>query len=492
MAQIMLIWQRLILRILHTRMLFTSFAWLVFLPLVFAGWRLLPATYRKYWLLAASYFFYMYGEWWFGILLLLTTITDWYAALRVERATTLRARKSWLALSVVSNIGVLAGFKYSAFFWNTALWLGGGHNYDFITAIAVPAGLSFYTFQSLAYVIDVYRRQTAAEKSVWQFALFVSFFPQLVAGPVERYTPLNSQLTTPKPLDAKALGKAGRLMLWGFVKKTVIADRLATFVDPLFAAPENFGALTLALGGFLFAVQVYCDFSGYTDIATGTARLFGVELMLNWKRPLLARSLHAFWQRNHISMTTWFRDYVYKPLGGSRAAAWRVQLNLLLTFLISGLWHGASWTFVIWGGLHGVVYLLERMVLKRVHFGTASPLLRLPGWLWLIGFHSLSLIAFRAGTMDVLQCYYTGILHGSWSAAAAWQELRLLNDLFPWMLALGGIALLFAKELQEEYGWLRSHRAYAGVMRPAFYVGLFVLLFLVGEFGAKPFIYFAF
>ncbi len=474
-----------------TQMLFTSLAWLIFLPLVFTGWRLIPARWKMHWLLAASYFFYMYGEWWFGGLLLLTTVVDWYAALRIEAAATLRTRKSWLLASVLSNIGVLAAFKYSAFFWNTGVWLGGGQSTDFIAAIAVPAGLSFYTFQSMSYTIDVYRKQTTAEKSVFQFALFVSFFPQLVAGPVERYSHLNQQLKQPKPPDTSALGHAGRLMLWGFFKKIAIADRLATYVDPLFATPENFGALTLLLGGFLFAVQVYCDFSGYTDIATGTARLFGVELMLNWKRPLLSRSLHEFWQRNHISMTTWFRDYVFIPLGGSRTHAWRVQVNLLLTFLISGLWHGASWAFVIWGALHGFAYLIERVVMKRLHTSSHA-WLRLPGWVWLIVFHSVSIIAFRAGNLDVLQSYVGRMVSASWSFWGAVRELRALHDLFPLLVAGGMIVLLFGKELAEERGWLRHRRDFTTVLRPVFYVILFVVLFLVGEFGVRPFIYFSF
>ncbi|MGL5889926.1 MAG: MBOAT family O-acyltransferase, partial [Bacteroidia bacterium] len=362
---------------------------------------------------------------------------------------------------------------------------------DFISNFIVPAGLSFYTFQSLSYTIDVYRGIIAAEKNAMRFALFVSFFPQLVAGPVERYSHLSGQLAHPKVLTNDALASAGRIMIWGFFKKIAIADRLSAYVDPLFAAPENFGGLTLALGGLVFVVQVYCDFSGYTDIATGTARLFGVELMLNYRRSLLSRSLHEFWQRNHISMTNWFRDYVYRPLGGNRAAPWRVQFNLLLTFLISGLWHGASWAFVIWGALHGLVYILERAVMNR-RKKAAPALLKFPGWLWFIAFHSLSIIAFRAGTTDVLQDYTAQLWNGSWSLHTAYSDFRHLHDLFPLLIAAAVVALLFAKELQEEYGWLRGSKYYATAMRPAFYIGVFVLLFFIGEFGAKAFIYFSF
>lgn len=470
-------------------MLFNSLQFLWFLPLVFAVWKLLSTRWKPVWLLAASYFFYMQCGVWFAGLLLLTTITDWYVALRIERAATPKTRRNWLLLSVLSNIGVLAGFKYSAFFWNTGLWLSGSG--DYISNFIVPAGLSFYTFQSLSYTVDVYRGTIAAEKNATRFALFVSFFPQLVAGPVERYSHLGSQLVHPKALNTDALAAAGRLIIWGFFKKIAIADRLAAYVDPLFAAPENFAASTLALGGFVFAVQVYCDFSGYTDIATGTARLFGVELMLNYRRSLLSRSLHEFWQRNHISMTNWFRDYVYRPLGGNRVAPWRIQVNLLLTFLISGLWHGASWAFVIWGMLHGLVYIAERAVMKR-RKKPASALLKFPGWLWFIAVHGLSIIAFRAGNTDVLQHYAAQLWNGSWSLYAVYSDFRHLHDLFPLLIAVAVVALLFAKELQEEYGWLRGRNYYTTALRPAFYIGVFVLLFFIGEFGAKAFIYFSF
>lgn len=474
-------------------MLFNSLSFLWFLPLVFLVWRLVPAMWKPVWMLAASYYFYMQWNPWFGGLLLATTLLDWYAGLRIATTAVRRVQRGWLLLSVISNLGVLAAFKYSAFFWNTGLWIGSQANGgapDYMADWVVPVGLSFYTFQSLSYTIDVYRGSIPAEKSPLRFALFVSFFPQLVAGPIERYAPLSSQLAAPKPLRSEALAAAGRIAVWGFFKKLVIADRLAAYVDPLFTTPEQFGALTLLAGGFLFAVQVYCDFSGYTDIATGVARLFGVELMLNWRRPLLASSLHSFWARNHISMTTWFRDYLYVSLGGNRCAPWRNQVNLLLTFVLSGLWHGSSWAFVLWGTLHGVVYLLERAVRKR-RTGPAPRWLRLPGWLWLICFHSLTLIAFRAGDTETLRAVALQVYNGSWQLGKLWHDLRDLHDLFPLLLAAGGIALLFAKELREEFGSGNS-RLFVNVLRPAFYIGLFVLVLLIGEFGAKPFIYFAF
>lgn len=473
-------------------MLFNSFSFVLFLPVVLLVHWLLPFRFRWMWLLAASYFFY--GSWnpLFTLLLLGTTLLDWWLALRMERAPDLKTKKRWLFFSVLSNIGCLAGFKYSIFFYNTYLWGSAalhGTAPAYLEDIIIPVGLSFYTFQSLSYTIDVYRDHAKAETNAAKFALFVSFFPQLVAGPVERYTSLRPQFDRETQLNPEVIATGARIMLWGFFKKIVIADRLADLVNPVFAQPELFSGLTLFVAGFFFVVQVYCDFSGYSDIATGCARLFGYELMLNWKRPLLSASLHEFWSRNHISMTTWFRDYLYISLGGNRRGKLRQKTNLFLTFVLSGLWHGAAWTFVIWGTLHGIVYLIESAI------GIGKKITgwkRLPGWLYLITFHTLSLIAFRAESSHDLGTFYSRIFSGSWNLQTGWHELSTLKDTFPLLLGLCGIAFLFLKEQHEEFGGMHRLRSYNTILKPAFYIGIFVLLFVAGNFNANEFIYFRF
>lgn len=473
-------------------MLFNSLHFLFFFPAVVILHRLLPHAYRNLLLLAASYYFYMSWNPWFGLLLLGTTVIDWYAALRIEAAATQRQRKSWLLLSLLSNLGCLAGFKYSAFLWNSGVAVSNlfGAHHSYVEALIIPVGLSFYTFQSLSYTIDVYRRRYPAERSAATFALYVSFFPQLVAGPVERFDHLMPQLKFPKMPSHEMLVAGVRLMVWGYFKKVAIADRLADFVTPIFSHPDQFHGFTLLAGGFFFVVQVYCDFSGYSDIATGCAKFFGVDLMLNWRRPLLSKSLHEFWTRNHISMTSWFRDYLYFPLGGSRVKFPRYLLNLFLVFLLSGLWHGASWTFVIWGAMHGFVYIIETLL----HIGKRKVhgLMKFSGWLYLIAFHTISLIAFRALSVHDLGFFYGKIFSGNWDITASLHELRTLNDLFPLALSLGLIVFLFAKELHEEYGGFNYLPGFARHWKPLFYVGLFVLLFVVGQFNANEFIYFHF
>ncbi len=469
-------------------MQFNSLSFLLFFPLVLLVWRLLDGDFRNYFLLGASYFFYSFVHPWFAILLLATTCFDFFIGQQISLSATPPTRKKWLVLSVAINLGVLAVFKYGALFWNTGMELFGSTN-NLIQNWVIPAGLSFYTFQSMSYTIDIYRNKQKPEKSLTNFALYVSFFPQLVAGPVERYGNLMPQLLQPKPLNEAVFFRSVRLIVWGFFKKIAIADRLADFVNPVFDAPETYQGLTLLVAGFFFVVQVYADFSGYTDIATGVARFFGVELQLNWKRPLLSTSLREFWTRNHISMTTWFRDYLYIGLGGSRCSRPRWLLNLFLTFIISGFWHGPAWTFVLWGAMHGVFYIIEILVVER--FG-ALKRLRWAGWIYLLTFHTLSLIAFRAQSTHDLGVFYERIFSFDWHITRAFWELRYLNDLFPLALAGLMIALLFAKEAHEEFSPEKKSKVYITFLRPMFYVVLVLLLFTLGQFSANEFIYFHF
>ena len=464
---------------------FNSLQFLFFLPIVFGAYWLLPHRWRNTFLLIASYYFYMSWNPWFGILLFGTTLIDWWVALRMEKSS---SPKGWLMVSLLSNLGVLAAFKYSAFLFNTFEWTKAeitSGTPDYMQAIVIPVGLSFYVFHSLSYTIDVYRRKISAEKNFGTFALFVSFFPQLVAGPIARFGDLGVQFHTQKFLKSEMLISGIRIAIWGFFKKIVIADRLADIVNPVFLHPEKFAAGTLISAGFFFVVQVYCDFSGYSDIATGVARTFGFELKLNWRRPLLSKSLHEFWQRNHISMTTWFRDYVYFPLGGSRVKVRRMYLNLFLVFLISGLWHGAAWTFVVWGAMHGVMYIIEHLLKGKVK-------IKFLGWPYLILFHTITLIAFRANSFHDLGIIYHKIFTVYWDPETAFRQIRALNGLLPLTLAITGIVVLFLKELSEEYKWSARLPKFETAWRPVFYTLIFVSIFVIGQFSANEFIYFHF
>ncbi len=467
---------------------FNSLHFVFFLPIVFGLHWLLPHKWRWMLLLAASYYFYMTWNPWFGILLFGTTLIDWWAALQIEKATSLIRKKAFLLVSLLSNLGCLAGFKYSAFLYNTFEWSSSNLTDDtpnYISALVIPVGLSFYVFHSLSYTIDVYRGKISAEKNLGIFALFASFFPQLVAGPIARFGELGPQFHEKHFLKSDLFLAGARLAIWGYFKKIVIADRLADYVNPLFDNPSHYGGLTLLIGGFFFVVQVYCDFSGYSDIATGIARMFGFELKLNWRRPLLSKSLQEFWSRNHISMTSWFRDYVYISLGGSRVSYPRWLGNLFLVFVISGLWHGASWTFVAWGAIHGLVYILEVIFKGKC---------KLPylGWLYLLTLHTISLIAFRANSFHDLRIIYTRIFSFDWSIGEAYTVFRTMHDFLPFLFALFGIAFLFFKELSEEHAWFAILRAKQGIWKPVFYTLLFIATFAIGQFSANEFIYFHF
>ena len=326
---------------------FNSLEFLVFFPALFALHWLLPHRFRWALLLAASWLFYFWWNPWTGFLLVGATLVSWLCAGGIARARSGRTRKALLILALAVCLGCLAVFKYAGFF----LSITGG---SLAVQIILPVGISFYTFQTLSYVIDVYRGNVEEERHFGYYALFVSFFPQLVAGPIERPERLLPQLKGKRTFSARDLSAGGWLLLEGYFKKIVIADSLAPFVNRVYAAPgEALGPETV-LATVLFGVQIYCDFSGYSDIARGAAKLLGVELMENFRRPYAARTVRDFWRWWHISLTSWFTDYVYIPLGGSRRGRPRQAVNILIVFLLSGLWHGAGWTFVVWGLIHGL------------------------------------------------------------------------------------------------------------------------------------------
>lgn len=343
-------------------MLFNSFEYLVFLPLVVLLYFLLPFRWRNPVLLVVSYYFYMCWKWEFGFLILLTSMANYIAGLRIAGSTNVVARRFWLAAALSVSLGILFYFKYANFFIGSlAMFLQtGGFRVSLpVLSVVLPVGVSFFTFQALSYTIDVYKGTMHRENNLVDFLVFVSFFPQLVAGPIERASHLLNQFKERHHFSLERIVSGSRFIIWGLFKKVVIADRLAIYTDTVYALPEQFGGSTLLLATFFFAIQIYCDFSGYSDIAIGSAHMLGFRLMQNFNLPYLARSISDFWKRWHISLSTWFGDYLYKPLGGNRVSRSRWIFNIMVVFLVSGLWHGANWTFVAWGALHGFYYLVE-------------------------------------------------------------------------------------------------------------------------------------
>ena len=352
-------------------MIFNSPVFVIFLVIVFAlYWA--PFTrngaHRNPVLLISSYVFYGWWDWRFLSLILFSSLLDFFLGLRLSAATDQGARKRLLIISMAANLGVLFFFKYFNFFLGSFQDMLGVGELSWTFRIILPVGISFYTFQTMSYCIDIYRRQLEPTKDLLGFMTFVSFFPQLVAGPIERAKDLLPQLQALRPFSHDNAVLGCKLMLIGAFKKMVVADRLAPLVEAIFENQTEFSGLFNVLGAVFFAIQIYCDFSGYSDIAVGTAKLFNVDLMSNFNRPYFALSLREFWARWHISLSTWFRDYVYIPLGGNRGTLALHARNLMVTFVLSGLWHGANWTFIIWGALHGGFLMVERFIggpLKR-------------------------------------------------------------------------------------------------------------------------------
>ena len=486
-------------------MLFNSLPFIVFFPLVVALYFAFPYRIRWLLLLVASYVFYM---WWnprYAVLIFTSTVIDYFAALQMGKQPDRRGRRKYLYISLLGNLGLLGFFKYFNFLNESirAVMDSTGVPYPVPALdILLPVGISFYTFQTLGYAVDVYRGDQKPERHFGIFALYVSFFPQLVAGPIERSKRLMPQLHTRHPWSYERTLAGLRLMLWGFFKKVLIADGLAEVVDFIYGDPTAQTGIQLAVGNYVFAVQIYCDFSGYSDIACGAAKVMGYDLMENFRRPYFSESMAEFWRRWHISLMTWFRDYVYFPLGGGRVGRWRTYRNIMIVFLISGIWHGASWKFVVWGAFNAVILIVTPWAIVLASWGLHA--MNLPVLPWknrkgrilavFITFHLwwYSIISFRADSLS--DAVYIMMHIHQWHDPL--EQLGVLLDRFGprWsVIMVAFVALLFSVEFLERH---RDSREVIGFwpvwLRVPACAALLIAVLVFGEFGLRQFVYFQF
>jgi alginate O-acetyltransferase complex protein AlgI len=441
-------------------------------------------------LLAAGYYFYACWNPRFLALLVLSTAIDYACGLAVDRCENRRGRRAILTVSLALNLGVLGYFKYFNFFAESlqALFLRAGISVPLgHLRIVLPIGISFYTFQSMSYVIDVYRREIKPTRNLVQFATFVSFFPHLVAGPIMRATSLLPQVSTRRRFHLHQFYEGSYLIFWGLVKKVVVADNLAVVVNDLFNRWQSLGGGSCLLAVYAFAFQIYGDFSGYTDIARGVAKCLGFEIPLNFNLPYFATSPKDFWSRWHISLSRWLRDYLYIPLGGSRSGTLLTYRNLMITMALGGLWHGAEWTFVIWGIYHGLLLVLHRLTSPWLE--TIQPKSPIDGACWtglrmLVTFHLVCLgwLIFRATTLD--QAF------GMLKTIALRPGIPPVAYLAP--VAFTIIPLWLVQLVQHLSGELDVVSRTPWYFRSAFYTACFYAIVLAGQFGGQQFIYFQF
>ena len=477
-------------------MLFNSIHFAFFLPVVFfLYWFVFKKlTYQNILLLVASYFFYACWDVRFLFLLMFSTFLDYYTGLKMQDAKDRKGKKFWFWLSIVVNLGFLGFFKYYNFFVQSfadALSAGGIHIDVWTLNVILPVGISFYTFHGLSYVIDIYYDRIKAERNFVDYSVFVSFFPLLVAGPIERATHLLPQIQRERKFDYNRMVDGLRQMLWGLFKKIVIADNCAEYANMIFNDSAHQSGSTLALGALFFTFQIYCDFSGYSDIALGVARLLGIDLLRNFAFPYFSRDIAEFWRRWHISLSTWFRDYLYIPLGGSKGGTWMKVRNTFIIFLVSGFWHGANWTFIVWGLLNALYFMpLLLLNLNRNNIGTVAE-----GKLFPTVREFLSMAITFALTVLAWIFFRAESLTHAFSYIGSMFDSSLFSkpDVFPRPL----LVLLPAFVLVE---WLGREQRYAleqfglrwpRVMRWSFY---YVLIFCILMFMGKEqeFIYFQF
>lgn len=483
---------------------FTSFAYLLFLPSVLLAYRIMPSRrLQNILLLASSYVFYGWWDYRFCILMLVSSLVDFVIGAALHRQQNPKLRKWLLTGSIACNLGLLGTFKYLNFFIEGFQDIGRilGMNMSTGTLeIILPVGISFYTFQTMSYTLDIYRRQLQPANSLIDYLAFVSFFPQLVAGPIERASHLLPQLQNRRVVTWERSASGVRQILCGFFKKIVIADLVAAFVAAAYVDPSVATGPELIVATVLFAFQIYCDFSAYSDIAIGTARLFGIDLMQNFAYPYFSRSMHEFWQRWHISLSTWFRDYVYIPLGGNRGSGFLRNRNVMLTFIISGFWHGAAWQFLGWGALHGTALVTENSAGSRQQADSASSRRLLPSFtgflrmLLTFGIVCLGWVLFRAETLgDAITIWnkmaLSVVSSSHWNPL--WVEYSSRGPLF------FTINMLLAFVLVE---WVHRHMAFPleighwpmPVRWPAYTLVAWLIVECADKTPQSPFIYFQF
>jgi len=493
-------------------MLFNSLEFVFFFVVVTVLYFTLPQKYRWFLLLAASCYFYMFFIPYYIVILFSTIIIDYFAGIQIERATG-RKRKLNLIFSLIANIGILMVFKYYNFFidninfFNQSIFKADPLPY---WSIILPVGLSFHTFQALSYSIEVYRGNHKAERHFGIYALYVMFYPQLVAGPIERPQNMLHQFYEKHHVDLIRIANGLKLMAWGLFKKVVIADRLAIVVNQVYDHPQQYEGTALIIATVFFAFQIYCDFSGYTDIALGAAEVMGFRLMKNFNAPYLAKNIADFWKRWHISLSTWFRDYLYISIGGSKVKISRWYFNLLFVFIVSGFWHGANWTFIIWGALNGI-YLVAAVVKekffakkKKVKESLVSEIFQIVTTFILVSF---AWIFFRANSWSDAWYIVTHLTSNLFSKVIALKSylnsglfsgffgIKIKNfDFTEWVLCFVLIVILFITDtIINRHGDIVSYvnKKPAAVRWILYYVIILSIIFL-GKFGEAKFIYFQF
>ena len=483
-------------------MLFNSFTFAVFVPVVFfVYWFVFSKNLRlqNFFLLVVSYVFYGWWDWRFLSLIFVSSLSDFLIGIWLHKISDDKKRKLLLWLSLILNLGLLVFFKYYNFFVDSFIEAAakiGVHLHESTLNIILPVGISFYTFQTLSYTIDIYRRKLNPTNDIISFFAFVSFFPQLVAGPIERASQLLPQFEKPRIFDSEKAKDGLRQILWGLIKKVVVADTLAIQVDQIFnvTSYSSTPGITLILGAVFFSFQVYCDFSGYSDIAIGTARLFGFSLMRNFAFPFFSRSIAEFWQRWHISLSTWFRDYVFIPLGGSRVSKWNQVRNIMVTFGISGLWHGANWTYIFFGLLNGLYYLpyiLTKSKGKHSEIVAAHKLLpnlkELSQMIIIFSLFTFSIIFFRSSSIERSYSFIFNMFN----------NFNMNPDiLLQWLQSESMILIFFLIGVE----WLQRKKQHAleienvpNFFRWSIYAASFAVFIYFGQFeSTQQFIYFQF
>ncbi len=471
-------------------MLFNSIEFILFLPIVFIAYWLITTKniqLQNIFILLSSYVFYGWWDWHFLILIALSTCIDFFCGLKVQRS---KAPKFFLWVSILTNLGLLSYFKYANFFIDSFIssfsFIGVPFN-EFSLSIVLPIGISFYTFQTLSYAIDVYNKKIEATHDFISFAAFVSFFPQLVAGPIERAAHLLPQFKTKRTFNLARIYDGLKQILWGLLKKIVIADNCAEYVNIVFENSNSMSSSTLLLGLFFFSIQIYCDFSGYSDIAIGVARLFGFDLMQNFSYPYFSRNINEFWKRWHISLSTWFKDYIYIPLGGNKVSRFKTYRNIALVFLISGLWHGANWTFVTWGAIHAILLIgfslmnNNRKILSHIQSKDFISII--------ITFSTVSLswVFFRAETLYQAFNYLYRIF-----TTSIWKSPELPNA---YIRTLGLVLLFIFMEWigkGNKYTIEKTFNNQSRSIRWTMYAAIILIIGLYMKTEETPFIYFQF